>query len=55
MFYNYSLLYLHKFFVADVNKTLVAKRKRLEQYTTNTVKIASHKVDTVWKSQQQER
>ena len=42
-------------FGADISKTLVAKRKRLEQYTQNSLKSQGKKVEDIWKNQQAER
>lgn len=42
-------------FGADISKTLVAKRKRLEQYTQNSLKTQGKKVEDIWKNQQAER
>nr|XP_011448015.2 synaptonemal complex protein 3 [Crassostrea gigas] len=42
-------------FGADISKTLVNKRKRLEQYTQNSLKSSTKKVEDIWKMQQTER
>ncbi|XP_048780789.1 synaptonemal complex protein 3-like [Ostrea edulis] len=42
-------------FGADISKTLVSKRKRLEQYTQNSLKCSTKKVEDIWKMQQAER
>ncbi|XP_064635061.1 synaptonemal complex protein 3-like [Lineus longissimus] len=42
-------------FGADVSKTLVSKRKRLEQYTQSTIKTSNRRIEDIWKVQQNER
>ncbi|XP_075407216.1 synaptonemal complex protein 3 [Tenrec ecaudatus] len=42
-------------FGADINKTLLAKKKRLEMYTNESIKNTSEKIEQVWKAQQEER
>ncbi|KAL5006831.1 hypothetical protein ScPMuIL_015637 [Solemya velum] len=42
-------------FGADVTKTLIAKRKRIENLTQNSLKSSNKKVDDIWKLQQSER
>ncbi|XP_041367395.1 synaptonemal complex protein 3-like [Gigantopelta aegis] len=42
-------------FGADISKTLVSKRKRLEQITQSTLKNSNKKVEDVWREQQNER
>jgi len=42
-------------FGADISKTLVAKRKRLENYTQTSLKTQNRKVEDIWKGQQVER
>jgi len=42
-------------FGADITKTLSAKRKRLENYTHNSLKTSNKKVDEIWRSQQTDR
>ena len=41
--------------LADITKTLSGKRKRLEQYTQNSLKISNRKVEDIWRVQQKER
>lgn len=42
-------------FGADISKTLIAKRKRLEQYTQSSLKTSNRRVEDIWKNQQSER
>ncbi|XP_023572659.1 synaptonemal complex protein 3 [Octodon degus] len=42
-------------FGADINKALLAKRKRLETYTKASFKSSSQKIEHVWKTQQEQR
>ncbi|NXY83757.1 SYCP3 protein, partial [Alcedo cyanopectus] len=42
-------------FGADINKALLAKRKRLETYTKASLKTSNQKIEHVWKTQQEER
>ncbi|XP_010629666.1 synaptonemal complex protein 3 [Fukomys damarensis] len=42
-------------FGADINKALLAKRKRLEVYTKASFKSSSQKIEHVWKTQQEQR
>lgn len=41
--------------VADINKALLAKRKRLEMYTKASLKTSNQKIEFVWKTQQEQR
>ena len=43
------------FIIADINKSLLAKRKRLEMYTKASLKTSNQKLENVWKIQQQQR
>ncbi|NXX16810.1 SYCP3 protein, partial [Podargus strigoides] len=42
-------------FGADINKALLAKRKRLETYTKSSLKTSNQKIEHVWKIQQEQR
>uniref|UniRef100_A0A8C5S1E5 XLR/SYCP3/FAM9 domain-containing protein n=1 Tax=Laticauda laticaudata TaxID=8630 RepID=A0A8C5S1E5_LATLA len=42
-------------FGADINKALLAKRKRLEMYTKASLKTSNQKIGFVWKTQQEQR
>uniref|UniRef100_M3Y082 XLR/SYCP3/FAM9 domain-containing protein n=1 Tax=Mustela putorius furo TaxID=9669 RepID=M3Y082_MUSPF len=42
-------------FGADINKALLAKRKRLELYTKASLKTRNQKTEHVWKTQQEQR
>ncbi|XP_048355813.1 synaptonemal complex protein 3 isoform X2 [Sphaerodactylus townsendi] len=42
-------------FGADINKALLAKRKRLELYTKASLKTSNQKIECVWKTQQEQR
>lgn len=42
-------------FGADISKTLMGKRKRLEQFTQISLKNSNKRVEEIWKSQQTER
>ncbi|KAM3833422.1 synaptonemal complex protein 3 [Vipera latastei] len=42
-------------FGADINKALLAKRKRLEMYTKASLKTSNQKIEFVWKTQQEQR
>nr|XP_056703417.1 synaptonemal complex protein 3 [Euleptes europaea] len=42
-------------FGADINKALLAKRKRLEMYTKASLKASNQKIECVWKTQQEQR
>ncbi|XP_034500190.1 synaptonemal complex protein 3 isoform X2 [Ailuropoda melanoleuca] len=42
-------------FGADINKTLLAKRKRLELYTKASLKTSNQKIEHVWRTQQEQR
>uniref|UniRef100_A0A2K6E7G2 XLR/SYCP3/FAM9 domain-containing protein n=1 Tax=Macaca nemestrina TaxID=9545 RepID=A0A2K6E7G2_MACNE len=39
----------------DINKALLAKRKRLEMYTKTSLKTSNQKIEHVWKTQQDQR
>uniref|UniRef100_A0A674K9U3 XLR/SYCP3/FAM9 domain-containing protein n=1 Tax=Terrapene triunguis TaxID=2587831 RepID=A0A674K9U3_9SAUR len=41
--------------VSDINKALLAKRKRLEMYTKASLKTSNQKIEHVWKTQQEHR
>uniref|UniRef100_A0A672URR2 XLR/SYCP3/FAM9 domain-containing protein n=1 Tax=Strigops habroptila TaxID=2489341 RepID=A0A672URR2_STRHB len=41
--------------VTDINKALLAKRKRLEMYTKASLKTSNQKIEHVWKTQQEQR
>ncbi|XP_010175578.1 synaptonemal complex protein 3, partial [Antrostomus carolinensis] len=41
-------------FGADINKALLAKRKRLEMYTKASLKTSNQKIEHVWKTQQEQ-
>ncbi|KAJ8791568.1 hypothetical protein J1605_020290 [Eschrichtius robustus] len=43
------------FNIADINKALLAKRKRLEMYTKASLKTSNQKIENVWKTQQEQR
>ncbi|NXA13573.1 SYCP3 protein, partial [Sapayoa aenigma] len=40
---------------SDINKALLAKRKRLEMYTKASLKTSNQKIEHVWKMQQEQR
>uniref|UniRef100_A0A8D2IX75 XLR/SYCP3/FAM9 domain-containing protein n=1 Tax=Varanus komodoensis TaxID=61221 RepID=A0A8D2IX75_VARKO len=40
---------------SDINKALLAKRKRLEMYTKASLKTSNQKIELVWKTQQEHR
>ncbi|XP_032898567.1 synaptonemal complex protein 3 isoform X2 [Amblyraja radiata] len=42
-------------FGADINKAILAKKKRLEVYTKSSLKTSNQKIEQVWKVQQEER
>ncbi|XP_067913033.1 synaptonemal complex protein 3 isoform X3 [Heterodontus francisci] len=42
-------------FGADINKAIMAKKKRLEVYTKSSLKTSNQKIEQVWKVQQEER
>ncbi|KAK2148169.1 hypothetical protein LSH36_511g00037 [Paralvinella palmiformis] len=42
-------------FGADISKTISAKRKRLETYTQNSLKMSNKKVEEFWKNQHADR
>ncbi|XP_078276558.1 synaptonemal complex protein 3-like isoform X2 [Rhinoraja longicauda] len=42
-------------FGADINKAILAKKKRLEVYTKSSLKTSNQKIEQVWKVQQDER
>ncbi|NXX48410.1 SYCP3 protein, partial [Tricholaema leucomelas] len=42
-------------FGADINKALLAKRRRLEMYTKASLKTSNQKIEHVWKMQQDQR
>ena len=42
-------------FIADITKTMLAKRKRLEQLTQNSLKSTNKKVEDIWTMQKNER
>ncbi|NXI02541.1 SYCP3 protein, partial [Pachycephala philippinensis] len=42
-------------FHSDINKALLAKRKRLEMYTKASLKTSNQKIEHVWKTQQEQR
>ncbi|ESO97668.1 hypothetical protein LOTGIDRAFT_152756 [Lottia gigantea] len=42
-------------FGADISKTLISKRKRLEQLTHSTLKSTNKRVEDIWRAQQLER
>ncbi|NWU52782.1 SYCP3 protein, partial [Dromas ardeola] len=41
--------------VTDINKALLAKKKRLEMYTKASLKTSNQKIEHVWKTQQEQR
>uniref|UniRef100_G1NK96 XLR/SYCP3/FAM9 domain-containing protein n=1 Tax=Meleagris gallopavo TaxID=9103 RepID=G1NK96_MELGA len=41
--------------LTDINKALLAKRKRLEMYTKASLKTSNQKIEHVWKTQQEQR
>ncbi|CAO2581339.1 Synaptonemal complex protein 3 [Lemmus lemmus] len=41
-------------FGADINKALLAKRKRIEMYTKASFKASNQKIEQIWKTQQEE-
>uniref|UniRef100_A0A670YJM0 XLR/SYCP3/FAM9 domain-containing protein n=1 Tax=Pseudonaja textilis TaxID=8673 RepID=A0A670YJM0_PSETE len=45
----------HSLTIADINKALLAKRKRLEMYTKASLKTSNQKIEFVWKTQQEQR
>ena len=60
--YNWGTFFLHpdvsyylSIYLADISKSLDAKRKRLETVTQQSLKTSHKKVEEVWKSQQGER
>ncbi|XP_069797390.1 synaptonemal complex protein 3 isoform X2 [Narcine bancroftii] len=42
-------------FGADINKAILAKKKRLEVYTKSSLKTSNQKIEHIWKIQQEER
>ncbi|NXM09262.1 SYCP3 protein, partial [Tyrannus savana] len=46
---------LERFGRSDINKALLAKRKRLEMYTKASLKTSNQKIEHVWKTQQEQR
>ena len=48
-------LYENILLLADISKTLVNKRKRLEQYTQNSLKTTNRKMEDIWKQQRGDR
>ncbi|KAM6216451.1 synaptonemal complex protein 3 [Rhynchocyon petersi] len=42
-------------FGADINKALVAKRKKIEMYTKAALKTSSQKMENIWKTHQEQR
>ncbi|KAG8514079.1 Synaptonemal complex protein 3, partial [Galemys pyrenaicus] len=42
-------------FGVDINKALLAKRKRFEIYTKASIKTSNQKIEQVWKTQQEQR
>ncbi|XP_003405340.1 synaptonemal complex protein 3 [Loxodonta africana] len=42
-------------FGADINKALLAKRKRLEMYTKASLKSSNQKIESIWKTQKEQR
>uniref|UniRef100_A0A8B9ZL52 XLR/SYCP3/FAM9 domain-containing protein n=1 Tax=Anas platyrhynchos TaxID=8839 RepID=A0A8B9ZL52_ANAPL len=49
------LISKYSFILADINKALLAKRKRLEMYTKASLKTSNQKIEHVWKTQQEQR
>lgn len=43
------------FHIADIDKTLTAKRKRLEMYTKASLRTSKQKIENIWKVEQEER
>ena len=43
------------FFTADISKTLGQKKKRVEQFTQNSLKNTTKKVEDMWNTQYQAR
>lgn len=41
-------------FGADINKALLAKKKRIEMYTKASFKASNQKIEQIWKTQQEE-
>ncbi|NWQ70227.1 SYCP3 protein, partial [Neopipo cinnamomea] len=46
---------VYRISVSDINKALLAKRKRLEMYTKASLKTSNQKIEHVWKTQQEQR
>ncbi|CAM9719006.1 synaptonemal complex protein 3-like [Lampetra fluviatilis] len=42
-------------FSSDISKAVQAKRKRLEMFTKASLKSSNQKIESIWKTQQQER
>ena len=55
VFFSNEMQKMLECFGADITKTLIAKRKRLEQYTQSSLKTTNRKVEEIWKTQQGER
>jgi hypothetical protein len=55
VFFKECTLFKFISILADITKTLSAKRKRLENYTQNSLKTTNKKVDDIWKGQNAER
>ncbi|KAF1548434.1 Synaptonemal complex protein 3, partial [Eudyptula albosignata] len=51
----YMIFFFLKNVVSDINKALLAKRKRLEMYTKASLKTSNQKIEHVWKTQQEQR
>ncbi|KAF7240654.1 Synaptonemal complex protein 3 [Varanus komodoensis] len=55
MLYALHWIFIRSKFRADINKALLAKRKRLEMYTKASLKTSNQKIELVWKTQQEHR
>ncbi|NXE92963.1 SYCP3 protein, partial [Menura novaehollandiae] len=49
------MTFFSTFLKSDINKALLAKRKRLEMYTKASLKTSNQKIEHVWKTQQEQR
>ncbi|XP_055975479.1 synaptonemal complex protein 3 [Sorex fumeus] len=46
---------MNVFQIADIDKTLIAKRKRLEMYTKASLRTSRQKIENIWKVEQEQR
>ena len=54
-FPHLTLMSKYFFYIVDMKQALLAKRKKFEMNTRATIKITNEKLDSVWKTHQEQR